>query len=183
MDSASPASKRRWDRDLAVAVLSGFIGALALVVSTYNVVLQRQQVRAQVWPRLLFGPAFSNGSLTYALQNGGVGPAEVRTLQVLVDNKPVENWHEVILRMTGKDLQFGGYAYSTMRGSLSPVGSNRDVFTLKDESIAKPMFFQQRRLRAEICYCSALDECWVLDAENVPHSVARCPKYATPFTD
>jgi hypothetical protein len=35
----------------------------------------------------------------------------------------------------------------------------------------------------EICYCSALEECWVLDADNVPRAVAKCPTYATPFND
>lgn len=62
--------------------MSGFIGALALAVATYNVYLQHKQVRAQVWPRLLFMPSFNDTGFTLSLENGGIGPAEVRTVRV-----------------------------------------------------------------------------------------------------
>jgi hypothetical protein len=162
--------------------MSGFIGALALAVSTYNVVLQQKQVRAQVWPRLLFMPSLNHGAFSYSLLNGGIGPAELRTLRVLVDDKPVEDWHEAILRMTGKDLERGGWGWSTMHGTLVTAGSTRTVLDVKDESVGRSMFKEQGRLRVEICYCSALEDCWVLEG-NVPRPVSKCPDYAQAFGD
>ena len=44
-------------RDLLAAVASGFVGALALATSTYNVYLQRQQVKASVWPHVTMDTA------------------------------------------------------------------------------------------------------------------------------
>jgi hypothetical protein len=166
---------RRREGNLLVAIISGLIGILALVVSTYNVFLQQKQVRAQVWPRLLFAPSFDH-SFTYDLQNGGIGPAEIRTLKILVDGKPAEDWHDAILRITGKDLKPGDWGYSTMHGSLAIAGSSRHVLTVHDDSIGHSMFREQGRLRAEICYCSALDECWLL-VDNLPRGVAKCPDY------
>jgi hypothetical protein len=168
----------RWrlNRDLLAALMSGFVGALALAVSTYNVYLQHKQVRAQVWPRLLLMPSLNSDGFTFDLENGGIGPAEIRTLRVFVDDKPVADWPEAISRMTGKDVKRGSWGWSTMHGTLATAGQKRRVFTVTDKSIGSIMFEQQSRLRAEICYCSALDDCWVLE-NNVPRAVSKCPAY------
>ncbi|MBV8217446.1 MAG: hypothetical protein JO325_03205 [Solirubrobacterales bacterium] len=172
---------RRWDRDLIVAVTSGLVGLLALAVSTYNVTLQHKQVRAQVWPRLLLMPSFNHeNGFSYSLENGGIGPAEVRTARVTVDGKPVKNWHDAILLMTGKD--FNDWTWGTIHGTLATPGSNRTVLTIKDEAIGGIMFKQQNRLSAEICYCSALEDCWVLE-DNAPRLVSKCPDYSDAFND
>ena len=42
--------RRDWDG--LAAVIAAFVGLLALLVSGYTAYLQRQQVRAQVWPYL-----------------------------------------------------------------------------------------------------------------------------------
>ena len=182
MNHEAAADKRGFDRDLVVAVLSGFIGALALAVSTYNVYLQHKQVRAQVWPRLLLMPSFNREGFRLELENGGIGPAEVRTVRVFVDDKPVEDWHAAILRMTGKDLARGQWQYSTMHGTLVTAGQSKHVLFLTDESVGSIMFRQQTRLRAEICYCSALEDCWVLE-NNLPRPVSQCRDYAEAFGD
>jgi hypothetical protein len=174
--STEPASgKRRNDRDLVVSVLSGFMAALALAVSTYNVYLQHQQVRAQVWPRLLFRPSFNPEGFTWDLTNGGIGPAEIRTLRLLVDGKPTTDWHDAIQRLTGKELK--DFGYSTMRGSLLTAGQSRRALFVADQAIGSTLFQQQQRVSAEICYCSALGDCWVL-ASNEPQAVAKCPDWA-----
>ncbi|HEY1587699.1 MAG TPA: hypothetical protein VGH63_18500 [Polyangia bacterium] len=162
--------------------MSGFIGALALAVSTYNVVLQHKQVRAQVWPRLLLMPSLNDDDFHYALENGGIGPAEIRSVRVLVDDKPVEDWPAAVERMTGKKLGEGGWGWSTMSGSLITAGQTHNVFTVKDRAIGFVLFNEQRRLRAEICYCSALEDCWLLE-KNVPRPVSRCPDGSDLFHD
>lgn len=183
MTHGQPSGKRRFDRDMVVAVMSGFIGALALAVSTYNVYLQHKQVRAQVWPRLLFMPSINQEEGYFlSIENGGIGPAEIRVVRVFVDDKPVADWHDAILRMTGKDLKPGQWGYSTMHGTLLTAGQTRHPLVLKDAAIGTVMFNQQNRLRAEICYCSALEDCWLLE-NNVPRPVSKCRDYADAFGD
>jgi hypothetical protein len=172
---------RRFDRDLVVALMSGFIGALALAVSTYNVYLQHKQVRAAVWPRLLFMPSFSDDDFHYALENGGIGPAEIRSVRVFVDDKPVEDWPAAVERMTGKKLD-EHWGYSTMSGTLVTAGETRNVFSTRDRAIGTVLFKEQLRLRAQICYCSALEDCWLLE-KNVPRPVSRCPEAPDLFHD
>jgi len=167
---------RRFDRDLVVALMSGFIGALALAVSSYNVYLQHKQVRAQVWPRLLLMPSLNDEGFQYHLENGGIGPAEIRGIRVFVDGKRVEDWPAAILCLTGHNVPDHGWSYSTMGGTLAIAGQTRRVLAVADPAIATAMFKGQRRLRTEICYCSALEDCWVLES-NVPRPVSQCPDY------
>src|SRR5689334_1135568 len=81
-------------------VIVGLIGFLALCVSAYTAYMQRQQVRAAVWPILQFDN--SNGPIELALSNKGVGPAIIRQVIVRVDDQPVRNWGEVYTRLVGE---------------------------------------------------------------------------------
>jgi hypothetical protein len=61
--------------DRIAALTSGFVAVLALVVSTYNVYLQRQQIRAQVWPRLLHARGVLGAAAARDPRAGGAVPA------------------------------------------------------------------------------------------------------------
>jgi hypothetical protein len=91
-DHASPAKPRPRHRELLAALVSGFVGAVALATSTYTVYLQRQQVRAQVWPYLVMGADWGHDGLVLDVVNRGVGPAAVKRVRVTVDGKPMEDW-------------------------------------------------------------------------------------------
>jgi len=52
------------------AVIATFVGFLALCVSGYTAYMQRQQVRAAVWPILEFDSG--NGPIHFSLANKGV---------------------------------------------------------------------------------------------------------------
>jgi hypothetical protein len=56
-------------------VIATVVGLLALCVSGYTAYMQRQQVRAAVWPILQFDS--SNGPIQFTLANKGLGPAIV----------------------------------------------------------------------------------------------------------
>src|SRR6185312_6024370 len=82
----------RWDA--LAAIIAALIGLLALCVSGYTAYIQRQQVRAQVWPYLISG----NNDLTQSLTvgNKGVGPAVVHSVQVRIDGKPQTDWNHLM---------------------------------------------------------------------------------------
>ena len=76
------------------AVIATFVGFLALCVSGYTAYMQRQQVRAAVWPILEFDSG--NGPIHFSLANKGVGPAIIKHVILMVDDQPVKNWAEVL---------------------------------------------------------------------------------------
>src|SRR6266550_3568621 len=87
------------------AVIATLVGLCALCVSAYIAYVQRQQVRAAVWPILEFDS--SNAPIHFTLANKGVGPAIIRHVIVKVDGQPVRNWKEALGRILGPGGAFG----------------------------------------------------------------------------
>ena len=79
------------------AVIATFVGVCALCVSGYTAHVQRQQVRAAVWPILEFDSS-NAPDIHFTLANKGVGPAIIRNVIVRVDGQPVRNWKEAFER-------------------------------------------------------------------------------------
>ncbi len=166
---------RNWDG--LAALIAALIGVLALLVSGYTAYIQRQQVRAQVWPYLLVGnydPEQAIGVL-----NKGVGPAIVHSVQVWVDGKPQRNWKQV-LEMFGMSPH--GFQDSTISGNVISAGE-RIVAIKFPEDGPYQHFRSEMRTRGgmEICFCSTLGECWLYsdrapDSHASQHAIGQCPR-------
>jgi hypothetical protein len=168
------------------AVIATFVGLCALCVSAYTAYVQRQQVRAAVWPILEFDS--SNAPIHFILANKGVGPAIIRHVIVKVDGQPVRNWKEALERILGPGEHLG--SESDMSGRVFAAGESMTVFTPRD-SENNPLNFDKSnplwvkmntdrlRVTVEICYCSTLGECRTLRAGGLTPSstteTRRCP--------
>ena len=170
------------------AVIATFVGLCALCVSAYTAYVQRQQVRAAVWPILEFDS--SNAPIHFILANKGVGPAIIRHVVVKVDGQPVRNWKEALERILGPGEHLG--SESDMSGRVFAAGESMTVFTPHDPE-NNPLNFDKSnplwvtmnkdrlRVTAEICYCSTLGECWTLRAGGLtPSTTTECPRCPTP---
>jgi len=150
------------------AVIATMVGLLALCVSGYTAYMQRQQVRAAVWPILEFDT--SNGPIRFTLANKGVGPALIKHVVVKVDDQPVKNWAEVLEKLLGPGFHPG--EESDMNGHVFSAGESLNVFAPHDEANnpvvleSNPLWVKlnkdRSRVTVEICYCSTLGECWSL---------------------
>jgi hypothetical protein len=162
--------------DRLTALASGFVALMALAVSSYNVVLQRQQLKAQTWPHLEW--SYSNGyadKFTFSLANTGTGPAKIQSVLVTLDGKPVSTWKEAVNQIAPSLTQ----GYSGIGGRVLGAGVEINPLTLtphpsKDEETAL-----LKRLDVQLCYCSVLGDCWLLAEDEKP--VEKCPKYPHPF--
>lgn len=169
--------------DLVIATLVGF---LALCVSAYTAYMQRQQVRAAVWPILEFDS--SNGpDIHYTVSNKGVGPAIIRHVIVKVDGQPVKRWDEVLDKLIGPGKH--RYSESDVNGHVFAAGESATVFTPHDPEgnaltdRSNPLWVEMNkdrgRLSVEICYSSTLGECWTLRAAGLSPGTTtqtrRCP--------
>jgi hypothetical protein len=168
------------------AVIATLVGLCALGVSAYTAHVQRQQVRAAVWPILEFDSA--NGPIHFILANKGVGPAIIKNVIVKVDGEPVRNWKEALEKILGPGEHLG--SESDMSGHVFAAGESRTVFTPHDPENnplnydkSNPLWVKMNkerlRVTVEICYCSTLDECWTLRAGGLTPSTTtearRCP--------
>jgi len=173
--------------------IATFIALLAVCVAGYTAYMQRQQVRAAVWPILEFDS--SNGPIRFTLANKGVGPAIIKHVILKVHNQPVKNWAEVLEKILGPGYHPG--EESDMSGRVFSAGESINVFIPHDDANnpipfdkSNPLWAKldtgRSRVTVEICYCSTLGECWTLRGGGTTPSTTtskrRCPtQSATTF--
>jgi len=169
------------------AVIATLVGLCALCVSAYTAYVQRQQVRAAVWPILEFDSS-NAPDIHFTLANKGVGPAIIRHVIVKVDGQPVRNWKEALGRILGPGEHL--FSESDMSGHVFAAGESMTPLTPRDPENnplnfdkSNPLWVKMNkdrlRVSVEICYCSTLDECWTLRASGLTPSTTtetrHCP--------
>ena len=168
------------------AVIATLVGLLALCVSGYTAYMQRQQVRAAVWPILEFDT--SNGpDIHFTISNKGVGPAIIRHVIVKVDGQPVKNWNELLDKFLGREKH--RFSESDINGHVFGANESMDVFTPRDSDgnpltdRSNPLWEKMNEARShvsvEVCYSSTLGESWILRAGGMTAGAttetSQCP--------
>lgn len=177
--SAAAARGIRWDA--LAAIIAALVGLLALCVSAYTAYIQRQQVRAQVWPYLLVGNNDSTQSIDVG--NKGVGPAIVKTAQVFIDGTPQTTWSNVLAAL---GLPAHGYSQSTLNPNVLSAGEELQIIRIPDKDRWQAFRVAAvGRMALDVCYCSTLGECWLYHDDHpvgyksiaqLVHAVDRCPR-------
>ena len=191
MIGAVPEEKKTRAASRYEAIIATLVGLLALCVSAYTAYIQRQQVRAAVWPILEFDSS-NAPDIHFTLANKGVGPALIRHVMVKVDDQPVKNWHEAMDKLLGQGEHL--FSESDMSGRVLAPNESMTVLTARDGN-NNPLVFDKSnplwvtmnkerfRVMAEICYCSTLGDCWTLrgggETVNVTTTTRRCPSPST----
>lgn len=170
---------RRIDWSAVAAVVATLVGLLALVVSAYTASLQRQQVRAQVWPRLILASTGARHELVVI--NKGVGPALIGSVRFYVDGVAQRDWQSVSRALLGEPFPAGQYSQSTVNDSIIAPGEQLTVLQLRDDALWQRFRAESSKLRGRICFCSTLQECWIVDQtaanrEDAYRAADRCER-------
>ena len=166
--------RREWDG--VAAVIAALVGLLALCVSGYTAWLQREQVRAQVWPYLETGISGSKQELL--LVNKGVGPAVIRSVRVYVDAKPQHDW-DAVYSALGLKYEHRP-PYSTVSSVVLSAGEHIDQVLFRNTDDFNLYAKQANRVALWLCYCSTMKECWIRDdrekdSSRVTKETEACP--------
>jgi len=158
-----------------------------LCVSGYTAYMQRQQVRAAVWPILQFDSA-NAPDIHFILANKGVGSAIIKNVIVRVDGQPMRNWSQVFEKLLGpgehhaaeNDMSNRVLAAGESMTVLTPFETDWDPIKFdRSNPVWQKMNKDRDRLTVEICYCSSLGECWTLRGGGLTASTTtecrRCP--------
>jgi hypothetical protein len=145
-------------------IIATVVGISALFVSGYTAYVQRQQVRAAVWPILAYST--SNAPMVrFTLANKGVGPAMVRHVVVTLDGQPMRSWPDVLQKVIGPGIHH--LSQTTIGGNVVAAGETVEIFIPHDDE-HHPLAFEKggplfhaldqarHRIAIDICYCSTL---------------------------
>ena len=170
------------------AVIATFVGFLALCVSGYTAWVQRQQVRAAVWPILEYQTS-NAPDIHFTVANKGVGPAIIKNVIVRVDDQPMKNWAEILEKLLGPGKHPG--SESDISGHVFAPGESLTIMTpRKDDGNAftfdkaDPFWVKlnkgRDRVTVEISYSSTLGECWTLRGGPGPGIITEIRHCPTP---
>jgi hypothetical protein len=168
----------RWGA--AAAVIASLVGLLALIVAGYTAYIQRQQVRAQVWPYLVMGSSNADGQYEVFFENKGVGPAIVQSVQVFANGKPVSGWKQM-MKLFGFEPK-EGFFQSTLNGMVLSPGDTRHWIRFQNAAdvVAFLTDWERYKVKVRICYSSSLGDNWLmvqgLSLPERPREVSSCPK-------
>lgn len=166
--------------DAVAAVIAALVGMLALVVAAYTAYIQRQQVRAQVWPYLQMGKSNAGGRYELTAINRGVGPVIVRSVQVFAAGKPVKNF-KVLQQLMGFESG-GDVVMGTLNQTVLAPGDQVHWIQFNNATDINAFVAGWERLHTEarVCYSSTLGESWLVTyrpgSGTSRRAVSDCPK-------
>jgi len=131
-------------------------------------------------------------ALDLSVENTGVGPARIQSIELWDNGKPLRSVEEIGAAIKSAGDGVHGNAElegATVIGSLLGAGKSKTFVRFKFTGIktwfpvlSKTLFGFESR----VCYCSVFDECHVSDSrvsKGRPVSVGECPIPSVPFDD
>jgi hypothetical protein len=178
--------------DLIVAGSAIVISVASLVISINHgrtmerlVEANEKQVEATTLPVL----RFSTGNITdgarvihFDLRNGGTGPAMIQWLRIKWKGEPTTGPADLFDRCcrgaSHREVPIGRNIAS---GMTLPAGQSETVFYVRAAD-ADAEFYQRLdtdarfKMDAEACFCSVLDDCWMMTFNTRPTKVKACER-------
>lgn len=175
--------ERRLRVDLIIALAAVCISAIAAAAAGYQTFVINQQFSATVWPYLALNDTYEPGRVQFRLENDGLGPAIVRSANISVDGRTVNTWTTVIKSFPlPHHTHLIGSLSSVSDGEVVRAGDSKILLDLHGPALQPKAIFdfqKARRISVNICYCSLLQQCWLvhlLSEESNPRPVRTCPK-------
>ncbi|HEY3812725.1 MAG TPA: hypothetical protein VGL66_05830 [Caulobacteraceae bacterium] len=172
----------RW-LDIALGVIAISISLFSAALAVQNGKAMDRMVEANSWPDVIatYQPGDAEGHALYklSLQNNGVGPARVKTLNISYKGRPVASLHDLITQVA---QDAGGVQLRRVGESgayrVIPARQSVDILIVQ-EPFSSPEMVQAflkaaPKIDTSVCYCSIFNECWTSgDDEPKPVKVCR----------
>lgn len=173
--------------DLAIAACVVLISLVSLFVAVSANRTQERLLTASVWPSVVFGTSSASNEgvpqVSIDLLNRGIGPARMRWAEVTWRDAPVRNARELLAACCGQPAEAELDRVFTSGIQRRVIGADEWITLLRmprPEPVT-PVWTALEASRLEIalraCYCSVLDDCWLLDSrtDHDPTPVRTCP--------
>jgi hypothetical protein len=181
--------------DLAVAFSALFVSLCSIGIALHHGRTMQRLVEANSRPFIQIttsgGHPAADSTLskvfTILISNPGAGAARVERFSVLVDDKPVKDIGEGLLRLAGLPADtkeelavLGPMIYTEVAPSYLKAGSEQVVLSWPRTAVNATVWDKDAaagsdRVKFEACYCSIFDECWIENSHRFrPTAVGSC---------
>jgi hypothetical protein len=179
-----PAVRNRFDELIAFCALAVSLGSL--LIAYVETRATRQLVQASSLPHLSLASTFNGTpgghwqSVARSLENDGVGPADVRWVEITLDGKPYPSFEDLLRQCCGVTRP---QRTATLTNRMIRPGSSVDyvsVAAADGQQTAIDVYaglLRSNRIATRICYCSVFDDCWEVRSvgNGRPTPLRSCP--------
>lgn len=182
--------------NLLLALCAIVISAASFYATYIQADAAEKQVKATTWPYLQFGSSnisddYKEPNISFVISNGGVGPAHIKSFTMNYEGKvykDVYSWMkdccDAEFKLLNKHFEdnssslAGGIITTGITNNILSAGQSLRFLSLKLEEHNKPLWDklneERRKLSANVCYCSLLDNCYESDFESDVKEVEAC---------
>lgn len=187
--------------DISLALSAFIISLVSVWLAIHNGRTMERLVAANSYPNLdiEFDNTFdfqdgqgTRPALHLYLENSGIGPARLRSIELGFAGKPAANLHALLdlcctREPAGSLPKTSGWTSGDERGAMIQAGRSLTLFAWP-QAPGEPRWTRLNDLRVHgqidirVCYCSVFDECYVRDrARREPERSRACPTAAAPY--
>ena len=189
---------RQWiDVILGVSVVA--ISIVSLMLAMENGQAMKRLVASNSWPFVNAGISNEDDKgariMALVLQNKGVGPAKIETLEIFYNGQPMPDARTLLHTMLGPSAngETINYVGSTVVGNVLSAKESLQYLLVNDRTASSSevttLSNATNGIKSRTCYCSVFDECWMLDhtitrqssAATGPKPIKVCPTPRVPF--
>jgi hypothetical protein len=176
---------RPWYREpeTFIALAALIVSVSAMVVGIYEAALQRAHDRAEVWPHVELATFTNPQGAAVTLENGGLGPAVIKSVEVTVDAKRRRSWPDVLQALLGAVPN--AYSNRTVVDHALRAGEQVTILALATKDLPKEFWPTVQRVGVTVCYSSVFGDNWLLTTHlggtDVWRSVDACPSQQPGF--
>jgi hypothetical protein len=197
----APQSRPHAPRRRPLRFYEVLIGGCVVLISVVSLVVaisanrtQERMLAASVWPSLVFStsnvsPEDGMPQIALDLVNRGTGPARVRWAELRFQDQPVAGPEDLMRRCCGgmpDGHDADGWPIVTSGLQRRVLGAEewlsffRMPLSRVDQARFDALEESRHELRLRVCYCSVLDDCWLLEGgSDDPEPVRQCPAAPT----
>ena len=191
--SVEKSGRRSWV-DISAAVCAIAISAASLFIAIRQNALMEKQLSASTWPVLEFDSSNlddqGGSEIDFEIRNAGVGPAKIHSFRMTFDDKPIANSRQILEKCCSDDQPLPHLNFITSGVNHSVLAPNEKIHFFRFKQTPEVATYWHRldtqrwKIHVNACYCSALDECWILDsARQEQERTKTCSVSAQEFTE
>lgn len=166
-----------FSRDLLITLSANAVSIVTLLIFVYQTNLMRDQQHMSVWPYLEWLPSCCTVGVGgyLEIENKGVGPAIIQSVEVRYDSQEVKSVQELFTKAIGTD-RFN-YSTSTVDSRVMTPGETIRMYSISDINWAFQVdsILRRHNLEINICYCNVYKECWMCKGTST-EPTKKCPK-------
>jgi len=172
-----------------------FVGACALLVSVVSLFIayrsnqvQDRMLEATIWPYLFWDSSNSDeqrhvDQVSLGFKNMGVGPAKIESLQLRYKGQALAGYKDLVqacCKAETAPLKQWSLQVAEINPSVIPAHDEIRFFVIdkteQNAALWDKLERERYNLVAQVCYCSVLEDCWLLDSSrHTPDKVGKCP--------